>query len=512
MRGMLTAKPQPCVLVIFGASGDLTARKLIPGLYELDQRGWLPDGLRVLGVSRSDLGTDGFRAKMGESARQHATGFDQQSWDRFAPRLHYHSGDALKPEAYTELAADISRLGVEAGIATPDRAPNTLFYLSVAPTLYEPIIDQIGAAGLVGEGKRWCSIGGAQMPWQRVIIEKPFGQDLRSAVALNMALGRVFEEESTYRIDHYLGKELVQNILVMRFANAIFEPVWNRRYVDHVQVTAAESIGVGDRAGGFYERVGAIRDMIQSHLMQVLALVAIEPPANYSADAIMREKIKLLSTAKTLEGPVADNAVLGRYGPGDGTPAYTGLDGVDADRSTETFAAMRIEFDNWRWADVPFYIRSGKRMARKLTEVVIQFKRPPLNMFKGLDADEPKCPENRLIIRIAPSEGLELEVEGKVPGAGFKIATAGLELDYVEEFGGEPIEAYGPLLLDAMRGDRTLYKHREEVESGWAICEPFITDPTLRERIETYDAGSWGPPGADELLARDGRLWHNPAG
>jgi len=512
-----SSKAEPCVLVIFGASGDLTGRKLIPALYELERRGGLPEAVRVLGVSRTKMSDDEFRAKLKPMSAENASGYDEAEWDEFSQRVHYEPGDATDGESFRRISDRIDALGDEAGMARAGGRPNTLFYLSVAPKLYEPIIDQLGEAGLVTEGKRWCSIDPEHTPWQRVIVEKPFGSDLDSAASLNRALGRVFEEDAVFRIDHYLGKELVQNISVLRFANSIFEPLWNSRYIDHVQVTAAETLGVGSRAGTFYDGAGAVRDMIQSHLLQVLSLVAIEPPSSMKADALMREKIKLLNSAKIAETEeeVLRSAVLGRYGPGDDTPAYVDLEGVDPDKRTETYGAVRLEFENWRWAGVPFYLRSGKRLAAKASEVVVRFKKPPVDVFRSsVGALPPDAAEgaNELVMTFAPRDRLSLSLRGKVPGPGLKIASAALDLDYQEEFGGEPIEAYGPLLLDAMRGDRTLFRHRDEVEAGWKIVDPMLSSGALRDRIETYEPGSWGPESAGELLHREGRRWHVPAG
>ncbi len=512
--------PEPCVIVIFGASGDLTHRKLIPSLYDLDRAGALPKGLCILGVSRTGMSDDAFREKLRPSVEKFSGHYEAGKWggeDGFAKRVHYEAMDATDVSAFGALQERINELAKSSGIVKGvggAGSPNVLFYLSVSPELYEPIIGNIGAAGLVAEGKRWCSINQAESSWQRIIIEKPFGSDLKSAVSLNRALGRVFEEEATFRIDHYLGKELVQNILVLRFANTIFEPVWNRSYVDHIQVTAAETVGVGSRASNFYDTAGAMRDMIQSHLLQVLAMVAIEAPASYSADAIMQEKIKLFHAAQVVPSELIPQwGALGRYGAdaGSGEPAYQSEKGVDAARRTETYAAMKLTLDNWRWAGVPFYLRSGKKMATKLTEIVVQFKKPPTSLFRNIDPSAGDRPANRLIINIAPREGISLRFEGKVPGAGLKIDSAKLDLDYVERFGGEPIEAYGPLILDAIRGDRTLYKHRDEIESGWKICDPFIQHEGLRAGIQEYAANSWGPTAGDELMTRDGRRWHNPA-
>ncbi|MBC7773043.1 MAG: glucose-6-phosphate dehydrogenase [Pyrinomonadaceae bacterium] len=504
---------EPCVMVIFGASGDLTHRKLIPSLFEQHRQGNLPPGLAVLGVSRTEMSDNAFRDKMLASAKKFAADFDAGEWSKFAKCLHYSALDATDAAAYPTLSERVNDLARKADIVKPSGSPNILFYLSVSPDLYEKIIGNIGAGGLVSEGRRWCSINPAESSWQRIIVEKPFGSDLESAESLNRALGRVFEEEAIFRIDHYLGKELVQNILVLRFANTIFEPTWNRSHVDHVQVTAAETVGVGSRAANFYDNAGAMRDMIQSHLLQVMAMVAIEQPTRYDGESIMRERMKLFEAAKIVpDAMIPEWGAFGRYAanPAKGEPAYENEEGADPTRRTETYAAMKLELDNWRWAGVPFYLRSGKKLATKLTEIVVQFKKPPTNLFKLVDPKAADRPANRLIINIAPREGISLRIEGKVPGAGLHIDSAKLDLDYIERFGGEPIEAYGPLIMDAIRGDRTLYKNRSEVESGWRICDPFIRHEGLRKSIQSYAAGSWGPESGDELLRRDGRIWHNP--
>ncbi len=519
---LVSAAPEPCVIVIFGASGDLTHRKLIPSLYDLYRENALPERTVIVGVSRTAMTDDAFRATLLPSAQKFSAGFDQAIWNRFIKQVHYQPGDAAEMTPSGPVPARINALAREANILKPSGSPNILFYLSVSPNLYEPIIEAIGNAGLVSEGKRWCSINPHESSWQRIIVEKPFGWDLASAMSLNRALGRVFEEDAIFRIDHYLGKEVVQNIAVMRFSNAIFEPLWNRTHVDHVQVTAAETVGVGSRAANYYDSGsgGALRDMVQSHLLQVLALVAMEPPSAFDAGAIMREKIKLFNSAEGMSVEAAPaNAVFGRYGPDakTGEPAYVNEKGVTPANNTETYAAIRLGFDNWRWSGVPFFLRSGKKMATKLTEVVVVFKRPPTHVFKHLDADPGSRLANRIVINIAPSEGISLRIDGKVPGGalgssnGFRIASAKLDMDYQNAFGGEPIEAYGPLILDAIRGDRTLYKHRDEVESSWRICQPFLDSRAVRSAIETYTPGSWGPPGSDALLAKDGAWWHNPA-
>ncbi len=522
--------PDPCVLVIFGASGDLASRKLIPALCELDAQGKLPDAFCVLGVSRTKMTDEAFRAHIEPSVHKHAQGLAPDTWKRFAHRLHYHAADPTTPNIYPALTKRLRELGTQFKITKPSSSndadsqanlPNILFYLSVAPQLVVPIVDQIGAAGLIFEGKRWCAVDPDAMPWQRIIVEKPIGHDLGSAIELHRAIGRVFDEEAIYRIDHYLGKELVQNILVMRFANAIFEPTWNSKYIDHIQVTAAESVGVGRRAGNFYDHIGATRDMLQSHLLQVMALIGMEPPSEYTASAICAEKIKLMEAVRPISRERQDAQVaLGRYGKSgnandeDGGLAYLELEGVKPERNAETFSAMRLNIDNWRWSGVPFYIRSGKKLARKLTEVFIQFKRPPIDLFRHADQiiTEGARPANHLIINIAPGEGVGLSFEAKVPGSTFRMGSVSADLDYQEVFDAQPSEAYGQLLLDAMRGDKTLFKHRDEVENMWRIVQPVLGSAELNARMETYDPGTWGPSTADALIAADGRQWHNPTG
>lgn len=502
----------PCVLVLFGASGDLARRKLIPALYEMHCAGMLPANLCVLGVSRTEMSDDAWRDALEPWARDNAKGFDEAAWRAFAKRIYYFAGDATTPGPYDALHTRICELGEK-----HNTGGNVLFYLSVAPSLYEKILEQIDAAGLVTEGRRWCSINRDTAPWQRVIVEKPFGHNAASAASLNRALGRVFEEDAIYRIDHYLGKEVVQALLVFRFANTIFEPIWNHRYIDHVQITATERIGVEGRAA-YYDTAGAIRDMIQSHLLQILSLVAMEPPSSYTARCIREEKIKVIDAiqAPPLES-LHEYAALGQYAGDADEPAYHEQKGVDPSRQTETCAALKLHFDNWRWARTPFYVRSGKRMATKRTEIVIQFKQPAANLFKHIEPFKTggTRPANRIIIEIAPRQAVSLRFEGKVPGSGIQLETVAMDFDYARRFDAEPVEAYGPLLIDALRGDQTLYKHRLEVEGAWRAVMPFLgeSSASLREGIAAnYAPGSWGPASADALLARDGRAWHNPEG
>ncbi|HWB18975.1 MAG TPA: glucose-6-phosphate dehydrogenase [Phycisphaerales bacterium] len=506
---MFTSKPEGCVIVIYGASGDLTSRKLLPALYEMAQAGWLPANACILGVSRTPMSDADWRTKLTPWIKGHAKGYDEKKWQEFSKRVFYCPGNGTDADSYRALTKRFEELNAQFQCCG-----NILFYLSVAPSLYEPIIDAINESGLVMEGKRWCRLGDGQVPWQRIIVEKPFGTDTESAAALNRALGRVFEEDAIYRIDHYLAKELVQSLLVVRFANTIFEPIWNHRYIDHVQITAAETVGVGSRAA-FYDEAGAIRDMIQSHLLQVLALVAMEPPTSYTARNIRNEKIKIVEAIQiTPKDQIHLHAALGQYAGDASEPAYHLNPKVPKGSATETFAALSFRFDNWRWAGTPFYVRTGKRLAAKRTEIVIQFKQPPADLFKTLSngAALASRPPNQIIMEIAPKEGVHLRFEGKVPGQGMKLGSVTMDFDYASRFNSQPVEAYGPLIIDAMRGDQTLFKHRFEVENAWEAVMPFLGPQSaeIRKNIQgNYQPGSWGPASADELLARDGRAWHN---
>ncbi|MFW6060785.1 MAG: glucose-6-phosphate dehydrogenase [Phycisphaeraceae bacterium] len=497
-----------CLIVIFGASGDLTKRKLIPALYDLYCTGMMPEHFAVLGVSRTKYSDDAFRDYLARHARQFAQRFDDDRWKDFAQRIHYHPADSTQYEAMPGIKQRMAELSQQHEIGD-----NALFYLSVAPRLYDPVIENLGAHRMVTEGKAWCSLNQAHRPWQRIIVEKPFGRDVESAAHLNRVLGRVFEDENVFRIDHYLGKETVQNLMVFRFANAIFEPIWSRTYIDHVQVTAAETVGVEGR-GDYFDGPdgGSMRDMIQSHLLQVMALVAMEPPVNMRAEDIRGEATKVLNAVREPRPEeVSDIAARGQYiagtSKGEYVPGYREEEGVDPNSRRETYAALKVQLDTWRWSGVPFYLRSGKRLPKKTTEIVVNFKPTPHRLFAG-DHDGGPTP-NQIIINVQPNEGIRLRFEGKVPGIGMTIKSVVMDFDYAQQFHAEPPEAYATLLLDAMRGDQTLFKQREEIEQAWRIVQPVLDHWEAGDAPPPqYSAGTWGPAEADALMQRDGRRWH----
>ena len=477
----------PHTIVIFGASGDLTSRKLVPALYNLRRAGALPADTRIVGFSRTPMTDDQWRASLRDSTVKFAgePPLDDATWQAFAAGIHYQPGDIGKPDDFGRLEA---RLRQFEGAAGADR----VYYLATAPQFYEPVVSALGAHGMAAQ------TDGAR----RIVVEKPFGTDLATAQALNAHIHTVFRESQVFRIDHYLGKESVQNILALRFANTIFEPVWNRRYIDHVQITVAEEVKVG-RRGAFYDSAGVLRDMFQNHLLQLLMVTAMEAPARFNASAVRNEKVKVLEAIRPLgAGEVAAAGVRGRY------RGYLDEPGVAAGSHTATFGAIRLEVDNWRWQGVPFYLRSGKAMSCRTTQIVIGFRQPPLELFaNGRKAQAREA--NRLVIQIQPAEGIQLHFHTKVPGAGMNLRLTDLEFSYSREFQGRLPEAYEPLLLDVMAGDASLFARADEVEKSWEIIDPFAkawSSGTL-PAPDTYEPGEWGPMSSFEWMAAQGRTW-----
>jgi glucose-6-phosphate 1-dehydrogenase len=501
LREGITARSaaEPCVLVIFGATGDLTHRKLMPAIYNLAHEGQLPASFAIVGFARRPKTHDQFRTELRDAVaeRSRFQPINPAVWEALAQGIFYHQSEFGDDHGYKKLDQLLKKLDGERGTAG-----NRLFYLAAAPAEFEGIIEQLGAAQLVQNDGTW----------QRIIVEKPFGSDLASAQKLNSTLAAVFEERQVFRIDHCLGKETVQNILTLRFANEVFEPLWNQKYVDHVQITVAESLGVEGR-GRYYDQAGALRDMVQNHMMQLLSLTAMEPPVTLESDAIHDEKAKVLHGIRPITPEQAPQfTVRGQYSRGSiaGQPvdAYRSEKNVAPDSRTETFVALKLYIDNWRWAGVPFYLRHGKRLPKGVAEIAIQFKAPPAVLFAA-DCCSPLQP-NVLVLRIQPDEGIAIRMNAKVPGTVMNIQPVKMDFRYGGSFGARAPEAYERLLHDAIKGDSTLFTRRDEVERSWQIVDAIIEGWKTAPLPVAYESGTWGPPEADKFIEKDGREWRRP--
>lgn len=484
----------PCVLVLFGVTGDLSRKKLLPAIYDLANRGLLPPGFSLVGFARREWDHQDFREIAHESVKKHArTPFREDVWTHLSEGMHFVPGTFDDPGAFDALSMAVKELDETRGTGG-----NYAFYLSIPPKFFPQVVEQLQRSGLA-ETK--------QEAWRRVVIEKPFGHDLKSAVELNDTVHRVFPEESIFRIDHYLGKETVQNILALRFANAMFEPIWNRSYVDHVQITMAEDIGIGGRAG-YYDGIGAARDVIQNHLLQLLALTAMEEPTSFSAEAVRAEKAKILSSVR-VPGDLAESTARGQYAAGwqggVNVRGYLEEEGIPADSRTETYAAIKLEIENRRWAGVPFYLRTGKRLSRRVTEVAMVFQKAPHLPFSHTDTEE--LGQNALVMRVQPDEGITVRFGSKVPGTSMEIRDVNMDFAYGESFTETSPEAYERLLLDVLIGDPPLFPRQEEVELSWRILDPIEEFWASRGGLDQYKSGGYGPDSTDELMARDGRVW-----
>jgi glucose-6-phosphate 1-dehydrogenase len=489
-----------CTLVVFGGAGDLTRRLLLPAILNLAAEGRLPERFALVGYGRTDLDDEAYRERLDEAVKAHAReGLDPALWAGLRPRVRWVRGSFDDPEAFGRLRDTLGEVDAEHGTGAC-----ALFYLACPPRFFLDVARQLGAAGLSREEDEH---------WRRLIVEKPFGRDLGSARELNQSLLEVFAEPQLFRIDHYLGKETVQNILAFRFANGFFEPIWNRRYVDSVQITVAESLGVEGR-GNYFERAGTLRDMVPNHLFQVLTLIAMEPPSSLGADAVRDEKTKVLRAVPTwTPEQVTTDAVRAQYGPGtlargEEVPGYTSEESVAPDSRTETYAALHLKIDSWRWAGVPFYLRTGKRLARRTSEVAVRFRRAPLQLFR--DSGVSGLHSNQLVLRLQPREGIALRFDVKRPGPEMELGKVDMDFCYAEYFGETGATGYETLLLDAMRGDATLFQRADNVEEGWRVVQP-VLDAWADERsrpLPRYASGSEGPDEAGALLARDKRQWN----
>ena len=488
----------PCVMVIFGATGDLTARKLFPALYNLAKSNLLSREFAVLGFAKNDLTNEQFRQFMGQQLESFATDKvdpDLKEW--LLSRLYFVSGSFTDLASYEQLAKALADIDTK-----HNTQGNYFFYLATSPVFFGDVVELLGKTGLAVE---------TEGHWRRIVFEKPFGNDLESARHLNEQIRKTLQEKQIFRIDHYLGKETVQNILVFRFSNGIFEPVWNHRFIDHVQITVAETVGV-EKRGGYFDMAGTLRDMVPNHLFQLLSLTSMEPPISFNSDAVHDEQSKILRAIQPLTAEdVLHCAVRGQYGDGEingeHVPAYRQEPGVPPDSKTETFVALRLAIDNWRWAGVPFYLRTGKRLAARHTEIAIQFKRAPFVLFRDTPVSSLK--PNQLVIHIAPNEGISLRFGAKVPGAQVKVGSVEMDFNYSEYFGTTPNTGYEILLYDGITGDQTLFQRADMVEAGWAVVDPVLDvwKALPPRNFPNYPAGSWGPKEADELVNRDGRYW-----
>jgi len=488
----------PCIMVIFGASGDLTARKLMPALYNLAKSGMLSQEFAIVGVARNDMTTEQFRQTMSDNLQSFATEkVDSALRDWLIGRIYYVAGEFKDPALYTRLAATLT----EADQAHKTRG-NHFYYMATSPAFFGEIVDQLGAAGLA------CGSNGQ---WRRMVFEKPFGTDLESAKELNRRIRKVLSEDQIFRIDHYLGKETVQNILVFRFSNGIFEPLWSHRFVDHVQITVAETVGV-EKRGGYFDTAGTLRDMMPNHILQLLSLTTMEPPISFNADSVHDEQSKILHSIQPMNSEeVLQRAIRGQYGEGqikgEKVPGYRTEQDVPPESRTETFVALKLMIDNWRWAGVPFYLRTGKRLAARRTEVAVQFKRAPFVLFRDTPVSSLK--PNQLVLHIAPDEGISMRFGAKVPGPQVKIGSVEMDFNYTDYFGTTANTGYEILLYDGIMGDQTLFQRADMVEAGWQVVDPILDvwKALPPRNFPNYAAGSWGPKEADDIIMRDGREW-----